>query len=96
MLANHTGVATLFKRTVAQYDRLRKRNAFLEQYKREDAFRDGLGEFDVAREVVMDLIQEYEEAEKETYLSGGSAGGQGEGGAADAGADGRVDGVTGR
>ncbi|KER00906.1 hypothetical protein AUEXF2481DRAFT_45622 [Aureobasidium subglaciale EXF-2481] len=70
MLANHTGIATLFKRIVFQYDRLRKRNAFLEQYKREDAFRDGLGEFDDAREVVMDLVREYEDAEKETYLSG--------------------------
>ena len=62
MLANHTGIATLFKRIVFQYDRLRKRNAFLEQYKREEPFRDGLGQFDEAREVVMDLIGEYEEA----------------------------------
>ncbi|KAH0381146.1 gamma tubulin, partial [Aureobasidium melanogenum] len=73
MLANHTGISTLFKRIVLQYDRLRKRNAFLEQYKREDAFRDGLGEFDDAREVVMDLVREYEDAEKETYLSGPTA-----------------------
>lgn len=70
MLANHTGISTLFKRIVFQYDRLRKRNAFLEQYKREDAFRDGLGEFDTAREVVMDLCREYEDAEKANYLTG--------------------------
>ncbi|KAF2503255.1 tubulin-domain-containing protein [Lophium mytilinum] len=69
MLANHTGIATLFKRTVFQYDRLRKRNAFLEQYKREAPFADGLGEFDEAREVVTDLIREYEEAEEPDYLS---------------------------
>ncbi|PLN78116.1 gamma tubulin [Aspergillus taichungensis] len=68
MLANHTSVATLFKRIVQQYDRLRKRNAFLEQYKKESPFTDGLGEFDEARAVVMDLIGEYEAAEKETYL----------------------------
>ncbi|PKY08903.1 gamma tubulin [Aspergillus campestris IBT 28561] len=68
MLANHTSVATLFKRIVQQYDRLRKRNAFLEQYKKESPFSDGLGEFDEARAVVMDLIGEYEAAEKETYL----------------------------
>lgn len=91
MLANHTGISTLFKRIVAQYDRLRKRNAFLEQYKREDPFRDGLGQFDEAREVVMDLISEYEEAESKDYLSGG----QGED-AANGGADSRTDGVTGR
>lgn len=72
MLANHTGIATLFKRIVSQYDRLRKRNAFLEQYKREDPFRDGLGEFDTARDVVTDLIAEYEAAERPDYLSGGT------------------------
>ncbi|KAL1585651.1 Tubulin gamma chain [Cladosporium halotolerans] len=90
MLANHTGINTLFKRIVGQYDRLRKRNAFLEQYKREEPFRDGLGEFDSAREVVMELIGEYEEAEKASYLSGGDDGEVTEG------ADGRTDGITGR
>lgn len=91
MLANHTGIATLFKRILGQYDRLRKRNAFLEQYKREEPFRDGLGEFDVAREVVVDLIAEYEAAEKATYLSGDADGEETNGGA-----DARTDGVTGR
>ncbi|KAL4815584.1 tubulin-domain-containing protein [Aspergillus spinulosporus] len=68
MLANHTSVATLFKRIVQQYDRLRKRNAFLEQYKKEVPFQDGLDEFDEARAVVMDLVGEYEAAERENYL----------------------------
>ncbi|KAL4869777.1 hypothetical protein BDV12DRAFT_208280 [Aspergillus spectabilis] len=68
MLANHTSVATLFKRIVQQYDRLRKRNAFLEQYKKEAPFSDGLDEFDEARAVVTDLIGEYEAAEREDYL----------------------------
>ena len=71
MLANHTSVATLFKRIVSQYDRLRKRNAFLEQYKKEAPFADGLGEFDEARAVVMDLVADYEAAEKEDYLDAG-------------------------
>jgi tubulin gamma len=69
MLANHTGIATLFKRIVAQYSTLRKRNAFLENYKREAPFVDGLGEFDEAKEVVQSLIDEYEEAENPDYLS---------------------------
>jgi len=68
MLANHTSVATLFKRIVQQYDRLRKRNAFIDQYKKEAPFADGLGEFDEAKAVVVDLIREYEAAEKENYL----------------------------
>jgi hypothetical protein len=39
----------LFKRMLDQYDRLRKRNAFLEQYKKEDMFANGLEEFDDSR-----------------------------------------------
>lgn len=35
MLANHTGIAAIFKRTVDQFDKLRKRNAFLEMYRKE-------------------------------------------------------------
>jgi tubulin gamma len=30
MMANHTCIASLFEKTVSQYDKLRKRNAFLE------------------------------------------------------------------
>ncbi len=92
MLANHTGIATLFKRVVAQYDKLRHRGAFLDQYKRQEPFIDGLGQFDEAREVAMDLIKEYEDAEKSNYLSGGTEGED----AANGGADSRADGVTGR
>ncbi|MCJ1476967.1 gamma-tubulin [Lambiella insularis] len=69
MLANHTSVASLFRRIVVQYDKMRKRNVFLEGYKKEAIFADGLGEFDEAHAVVMDLIGEYEEAETESYLN---------------------------
>lgn len=77
MLANHTSMAQLFGRTINQYDKLRKRNAFLEQYRREPMFADGLEEFDSAREVVTDLIEEYKAAETEDYVnwSGPGSGG---------------------
>lgn len=39
----------LFKRMIDQFDRLRRRNAFLEQYKKEKMFENGLEEFDDAR-----------------------------------------------
>ena len=68
MLANHTSIATLFKRIVANYDKMRKRNAYVDAYKKTAPFAEGFGQFDEARAVVMDLINEYEEAEKETYL----------------------------
>jgi tubulin gamma len=69
MLANHTSVATLFKRIVGQYERMRKRSAYLEQYKKEAPFADGFGEFDESKEVVMGMIGEYEAAEKDDYLA---------------------------
>ncbi|TPX35140.1 hypothetical protein SmJEL517_g02387 [Synchytrium microbalum] len=69
MLANHTSIASLFKRTCDQYDRLRKRNAFLEQYRREPLFADGLEEFDSSREVVQELINEYEACESPDYVN---------------------------
>ncbi|KAK4690774.1 hypothetical protein P7C71_g6095, partial [Lecanoromycetidae sp. Uapishka_2] len=67
-MVSTTPIATLFKRIVVQYDKMRKRNAYLEGYKKEEPFADGLGEFDEARAVVTDLIGEYEEAETESYL----------------------------
>lgn len=85
MLANHTNISTLFRRIVNQYDRMRKRNAYLEQYKKEPAFSDGFGEFDEAREVAMELIGEYEAAESPDYLNPDADGG----GATDGTSDGR-------
>jgi tubulin gamma len=49
MLGNHTSISTYFKKTLHQYDMIRKRGAFIEQYKKEDMFRNGLEEFDDAR-----------------------------------------------
>jgi tubulin gamma len=48
---------------------MRKRNAFIEAYKRTAPFADNLSEFDESREVVTDLIAEYESAENSDYLN---------------------------
>lgn len=72
MIANHSSIAQLFGHTVSQYDKLRKRNAFLEQYRREPVFENGLEEFDSAREVVVDLIEEYKAAERLDYITYGT------------------------
>lgn len=47
MMANHTSISTLFERCVTQFDRLFKRRAFLENYKKEPMFSsaDGQGKF---------------------------------------------------
>lgn len=69
MLANHTSICSLFERVLQQYDKLRKRGAFLDQFKREDMFKDDLSELDESREVVDCLVQEYEAATQPNYLS---------------------------
>ncbi|CAG8594143.1 13633_t:CDS:10 [Ambispora gerdemannii] len=73
MLANHTSITSLLKRTCDHYDRFRKRGAFLEQYKKEDMFADNLEEFDSARESVQNLIKEYEACESPDYIHYGIA-----------------------
>ncbi|KAH7107781.1 tubulin gamma chain [Auriculariales sp. MPI-PUGE-AT-0066] len=72
MLANHTSVATLFQRMIDQYDRLRSRKAFLEQYKKEKIFENGLEEFDDARATVDELVKEYRACETPEYITYGS------------------------
>lgn len=59
----------LFKRIVKQFDGMRKRNAFMEGYKKTAPFAENLNEFDESRQVVQDLIQEYEAAEDANYLN---------------------------
>lgn len=71
MMANHTAIAGLFDRCVKQYDRLRSRNAFLENYRQEPMFAQNLDEFDDAREVVVALSDEYKAAETEDYAKWG-------------------------
>ncbi|KAF8888391.1 tubulin gamma [Gymnopilus junonius] len=69
MLANHTSIASLFRRMLDQYDKLKKRNAFMEMYKKEKMFEDGLEEFDNARATCDDLMQEYKACESPDYIS---------------------------
>ena len=61
----------LFERTLKQYDKLRKREAFLEQFRKENMFAESLDELDRSREVVQLLVDEYVAATKPDYLSWG-------------------------
>ena len=38
MLANHTSISSLFERALRDYDKLRKREAFIDQFKKEVVF----------------------------------------------------------
>jgi tubulin gamma len=68
MLANHTSMAELFDRLLGQYDKIRRRNAFLDNYRREPMFIDNLDEFDSARETVQCLVDEYRACERKDYV----------------------------
>lgn len=72
MMANHTAIAQLFSRCLSQYDKLRSRNAFLENYRQESMFSDNLDEFDYSKSVVESLTQEYKAAEGEDYIKWGA------------------------
>eukprot|EP01017_Pseudomicrothorax_dubius_P032355 TRINITY_DN422_c0_g1_i9.p1 TRINITY_DN422_c0_g1~~TRINITY_DN422_c0_g1_i9.p1 ORF type:complete len:454 (+),score=107.99 TRINITY_DN422_c0_g1_i9:60-1421(+) len=76
MLANHTNIYALFDRVLKQYDKLKKRNAFLENYKKEKDFE--IEEFDYSKEVVEQLVDEYKAAEKADYGSWGNDDGKDE------------------
>ena len=68
-LANHTSINELFKRTLEQYEKLRKRGAFVDQYKKQELFKDSLEEFDLAKESLQSLIAEYEACENADFPS---------------------------
>lgn len=61
----------LFQRTLVQYDRLRQKNAFIDNYRKQAMFADSLDEFDNAREVVQNLVDEYKASERADYASWG-------------------------
>lgn len=59
----------MFERALTQYDKLRKREAFLDQFKKEEMFKDNLDELDNSREVVQDLVDEYIAATSPDYIT---------------------------
>merc|ERR1739848_385642 len=71
MLANHTSIASLFQRALRDYDKMRRVNAYIEQFRKEEMFRDNLDEMDDSRDVVQNLVDEYVAATKSEYLTYG-------------------------
>jgi len=72
MLANHTSIRNIFKVHMEHYKKLRKRDAYMKNYKETKIFSDSLEEFDHAEETVRRLIEEYAAAEKESYIEWGA------------------------
>jgi tubulin gamma len=59
----------LFERCLRQYEKLFKREAFLDQFKKTSVFKDNLDEFDASREVLQQLVEEYQAATRPDYIS---------------------------
>eukprot|EP00899_Mesostigma_viride_P027786 jgi/Mesvir1/8192/Mv12488-RA.1 len=71
MLANHTSIRHLFGRALSQYDKLRRKKAFIDNYQKHPMFADDLSEFDDAREIVASLEEEYQACESPDYIKWG-------------------------
>lgn len=71
MLANHTSISSLFQRCLRDYDKMRRVNAYIEQFRKEDMFAESLDEMDDSRHVVQNLVDEYVAATKPEYLTWG-------------------------
>ncbi|MDP2439727.1 MAG: hypothetical protein Q8P67_28590, partial [archaeon] len=70
MMANHTSIAQVFTRICGEYDKMRRVKANLNHFKSQGGlFEDGWDEFDESRELVGQLIDEYRECAKDSYLS---------------------------
>ncbi|GJN94584.1 hypothetical protein Rhopal_007667-T1 [Rhodotorula paludigena] len=73
MVANHTGIASLFAQQLRQFDLLINKKAFLQAYRGEPLFEGrGIEPFDEARNAAQELIEEYRAAEKATYVDYGA------------------------
>lgn len=65
-LNNSSGIANLLKKNCYQYDQLKKRNAFVEIYKKYDT---DLSQFDYSRGSVQKIIEEYEGCQQGLFIS---------------------------
>lgn len=68
MLANHTSIRHLFSKCARQYDKLMRRQAFIDSYQQHPMFADDLQEFHDSREVVESVVEEYKACESPDYL----------------------------
>jgi tubulin gamma len=60
-------------RGIQQFDKLRKVGAFIENYRTQGAmFAENLDEFDDARSVVQNLVEEYKASQNPEYVDYGS------------------------
>ncbi|KAG2325421.1 hypothetical protein Bca52824_008149 [Brassica carinata] len=69
MLASHTSIRHLFSKCLSQYDKLRKKQAFLENYRKFPMFADN--DLSEARDIIESLVDEYKACESPDYIKWG-------------------------
>jgi tubulin gamma len=77
MIANHTSIAQLFTSILQSYNQLFKKKVFLDNYKKEDIFKDNLDEFIDAQDILEKVVDEYQASEKYDFLDWGENQGKG-------------------
>lgn len=73
-LANHSCMSVLLDTMLQEYDRIRSRNAFLDNYRKE-FFSNSLDELDASRETVESLAEEYRACAQPDYVQYYAGGG---------------------
>ncbi|CAL5400905.1 unnamed protein product [Camellia sinensis] len=79
MLASHTSIRHLFSKCLSQYEKLRKKQAFLDNYRKFPMFAynvkhgqdNDLSEFDESRDIIESLVDEYKACESPDYIKWG-------------------------
>lgn len=71
MLANHTSMSNLLGGVIESFDKIFKRKAFLDQYRKEEIFKNGLEEFNDSVEVIDKVVSEYNAMQRNDYLEWG-------------------------
>ena len=69
----HTHTHQLFAASCGQFDKLRKKEAFLDQFKKQPMFSDDLSELDDSRRVVQEVIDEYRASTEPDYITRGTS-----------------------
>lgn len=71
MLGNHTSMSGLLNGIVQDFNTLFKKKAFLDNFRKEEIFKNGFEEFSDSIEVIDKVVQEYNATQRNDYLEWG-------------------------
>lgn len=71
MLGNHTSMANLLGGIIGEFNILFKKKAFIDNYRKEEIFKNGLEEFSDSVDVIEKVIAEYNATQRNDYLEWG-------------------------